>query len=77
MTEGFRTTKVIKIQRLDTTQCLVITLSTYRTENLAVIIGQQLIEDVDAEIACGTCQQHITDGLTLTLPEGCEGVRSK
>lgn len=57
MTEGLCTTEVIEIQRLDATQCLVVAFSTDRTEDMAVIICQQLIEDMDAEIACSCLQR--------------------
>ena len=35
-----------------------------------MIMGQQFVEDVDAEIACGTSQKNIADGLTLAIAEG-------
>ena len=37
-------------------------------------MGQQFVEDMDAEIACGTGQQNIANGLTLAIAEGVEVV---
>ena len=65
MAEGLGTSEVVEVQRLDAAQRLVVTFCTDGTENLAVIISQQLIEDVDAEIACGTCQQDVANRLAL------------
>ena len=39
-----------------------------------MIIGQQFVENVNAEIACGTRQEHVADGLTLAIAESVEGV---
>ena len=74
MTEGFCTSEIVEIQCLDTAQSLSVALGTDRTEYLTVETGQQFVEDVDAEIACGSCQQHIADRLTLAHTEGCKGI---
>ena len=64
--------EVIKVKRLDAAQCLVVALGTYRTEYLAMIIGQQLMEDVDAKIARSSCEQNVADRLALTIAESVE-----
>ena len=77
MAESWGSSKVVEVQRLNATQSLVVAFSTDRTENLAVIIGQQLIEDMNAKITCSTCQKHITDWLTLTFTEILKTVSRK
>ena len=77
MAEGLGTSEVIEVQRLDAAQRLVVALGTDRTKNFAVIIGQQLVENVDAEITCGTCQQDVANRLTLPLTEIVERIGSK
>ena len=77
MAEGFGASEIVEEQRLDAAQCLVVALGTDRTVNLAVEVGEQFVEDVDAEIACGTCEEYVADGLTLALAEGSECVAVK
>ena len=74
MAEGLCATEVVIIERFDATQCLVVSFSTDRTKNLAVIICQQLIEDMNAKITSSACEQNITDWLTLALTEIVETV---
>ena len=74
MREGLRPAEIIEIERFQSLCRVISRLAPQRTENLSVIMGQQFVEDMDAEIACGTGQEHVADGLTLAIAEGVEVV---
>ena len=74
MVECLCTAEVVEVQGLDAALRFLVALGTYRTENLPLVVDEQLVEDVDAEITRGSCQQHIANVLPLSVTERIEVV---
>ena len=77
MTEGFCLAEIIEEQGLETMHRVFAVFATERTEDVTVIVSQQLVEDMHSHIAGSTCQQHVTNGLALTFAEDIEVVVSE
>ena len=70
----FGLAEVIEEHGLEAAHRVFATVDAQRTVDVAVVGGQQLVEDVHAQIARSTCEQYVAHGLALPVKEGTQVV---